>query len=276
MNTVLMVSATLIVVITLVQRLFAAQRRIRDLRGRLLAAEQLADTDPLTGLANRSGLNRALAGKLRDAGDKQVAALVLDLDRLKQINDRHGHSTGDAVLAEMARRMKQHPAPVACTARLGGDEFVIVLAPALPSDIEHYAEAYARAIWHEVGTPVIVDEMMLTVSASIGIAILPASADVQRLLDAADHAMYHAKYTGSGICRYMPDCDEPEFVSLTPAIRPGGGLMAYRAAADLEQAEEHVPVQRAYAGDYLSQWHVGPALPATVPSSGDEYYNNLF
>jgi diguanylate cyclase (GGDEF)-like protein len=187
-------------------QLAAAQRMIRDLRRRLSTAEQLVGTDPLTGLANRVGLYRAISATHRDPSGSQVAMLLLDVDRLKHINDEHGHPTGDAVLVEIARRIIQPGAPLLCAARLGGDEFVIALAVTDGADAAQCAEDFARTLWCNVGAPVVVDDLTLRVTASIGIAILP-NGRVDQLLDASDKAMYRAKRTGAGICHYEPLLD---------------------------------------------------------------------
>lgn len=215
MTALVVTGMALVVTTVLALRLVAARQTIKELTGRLASAELLAVTDPLTGLANRGGLDRALAAALDARGDQHVALLLLDLDRLKFINDRYGHSTGDAVLVEIAHRISQQAAPVVSAARLGGDEFVIVLAPAALSHISHYAEEYACALRRTIGAPVAVDNLTLQVTASVGIAVLPA-ADTDQLLGAADLAMYRAKYTGAGICRYYPQVDGP--TDCTPTL----------------------------------------------------------
>ncbi len=182
--------------------LAASQRTIRDLRRRLADAERAAGTDPLTGLANRVGLHKALTETLRERAP--VAVLFLDVDRLKLINDQFGHPVGDAVLVEIARRITRQPGALACAARLGGDEFVIVLAPAQHVAASQYADAYARALSRNIATRVRVGDLTLTVAASIGIAVQPADSTPE-LLRAADQAMYWAKHTGTGICHYDPD-----------------------------------------------------------------------
>lgn len=218
MTAFLVMGVALVVATGLALRLVAARQTIRELTRRLSAAELLATTDPLTGLANRGGLRRALAAVLPTRGDLHVALLLLDLDRLKFVNDRYGHSTGDAVLVEIARRISQQAAPVVSAARLGGDEFVVVLAPAAHTDVSQYAEEYACALRRTIGTPVTVEDLTLRVTASVGIAVLPA-ADTDQLLDAADQAMYRAKHTGAGICRYYPDLDGPISSNATPESR---------------------------------------------------------
>lgn len=211
----LLVIAAVLVAAGLALRLNAARRTIRDLNGRLATAEVLVGTDPLTGLANRVGLHRALDEAHRDPNEPQMSVLLFDLDRLKRINDEHGHPTGDAVLAEIARRISSAGAPVRCAARLGGDEFVVVLAPTGDTDTAQCAEDYARTLWWNVGAPVVLDDLTLRVTASIGIAVLPRGR-VEELLGAADKAMYRAKRTGARICRYHPRLDEAAAATEAP------------------------------------------------------------
>lgn len=219
MTALVATGVALLVATALALRLAAAQQSIRDLTRRLATAELLAVTDPLTGLANRGGLHRALAKTLPARDDRQVALLLLDLDRLKFINDRYGHSTGDAVLVETARRIARQSAPVISAARLGGDEFVVVLAPSSHVDVSDYAEEYASALRRNIGYPVSVDALTLEVTASVGIAVLSAD-DVDQLLRAADQAMYRAKHTGAGICHYDPHIDGPARMASPPGQIP--------------------------------------------------------
>lgn len=207
MTAFLVTGVTLVAATGLTLRLVAARRTIRKLTQRLAAAELLAITDPLTGLANRGGLERAIATAIPAHRDLHVAVLLLDLDRLKFINDRYGHSAGDTVLVEIARRIAAQVAPVLVAARLGGDEFVVVLAPATHARSWHYAEEYAHALRHTIGNPIAVNNLTLRVSASVGLAVLP-TIDTDQLLGAADQAMYQAKQTGAGICRYYPELDQ--------------------------------------------------------------------
>jgi diguanylate cyclase (GGDEF)-like protein len=210
----LIAGAALVIVAGLTLRLAMLRQKVRTLHRQLSSAEILACTDTLTGLANRGGLHRALTGNLRSGA--QVAVLLFDLDRLKSINDEHGHAAGDTVLVEIAHRIIRQSAAVVSAARLGGDEYVVVLATQRNTNISQYAEEYARALQRAISAPIVVDDVTLRVRASIGIAVLP-SADADQLLAAADQAMYRAKYTGAGICRYHPTIDGA--APVTPAPR---------------------------------------------------------
>src|SRR4029453_13761462 len=118
-----------------------ARGRCRQLERKLAVADQAAHTDPLTGLANRAGLDRGLSAQRAAAGaGDHLGIVMLDLDNLKQVNDRYGHDVGDAVIIQVAARIARPRAHVVCTARLGGDEFVILLAPqANPTKASQYA-----------------------------------------------------------------------------------------------------------------------------------------
>ncbi len=149
--------------------------------------------DPLTGLANRTLLRDRLeqvhARSLREGGDTGV--LFVDLDDFKQINDAHGHGTGDAVLVEFATRLRHAVRPADTVARVGGDEFVVVC--------DHLDDAAARALaarlQEAILPPVAVGGAEHQITASIGIAV---GRDPYALLAEADAAAYRAKGAGGG------------------------------------------------------------------------------
>lgn len=174
--------------------LVIAVRRGRALERRLLAAERAARTDWLTGLANRAGLRRAI-DELRAATDRgeHVAAIALDVDGLKPINDQYGHPVGDQVLVEIARRISAVPARTTCIARVGGDEFVVLL-DSYPHAAKagHYARWLADELTASIGAIQLADHRHITITASVGVAIQPAHR-IDDLLSDADRAMYRAK-----------------------------------------------------------------------------------
>jgi diguanylate cyclase (GGDEF)-like protein/PAS domain S-box-containing protein len=150
--------------------------------------------DPLTGLANRTllrdRLEHALARAERERG--ATAVLFIDLDNFKQVNDAHGHAAGDAVLVEIARRLRTAVRPGDTIARLGGDEFVAVC--------EHVDEESAlmvgRRLQDAITRPLPAPGVLHRLSASIGIAL--GSAGAEALLGDADTAAYRAKAAGRG------------------------------------------------------------------------------
>jgi diguanylate cyclase (GGDEF)-like protein len=152
--------------------------------------------DPITGLPNRRLLLDRLGQALArlDRTNTTLAALFLDLDRFKLINDSFGHDAGDRVLLEVANRLHAIVRPSDTVARLGGDEFVILCEDV---DGEGHAGAIARRVRQALARSIGVGERQVTVSASIGIALARSSAaSGDELLREADSAMYHAKQQG--------------------------------------------------------------------------------
>jgi diguanylate cyclase (GGDEF)-like protein/PAS domain S-box-containing protein len=155
----------------------------------------LATHDSLTGLHNRLSCLRALDAALvraRTQGAK-VAVLFVDLDRFKEVNDAHGHHAGDLALQEIGRRLAAFANPGTMVARISGDEFVFVLED---GDADA-ALALAPGVLQRLAEPIPVDGHLLTIGASIGIAI--GDGDVEspdELLNDADAAMYEAKANG--------------------------------------------------------------------------------
>jgi diguanylate cyclase (GGDEF)-like protein len=163
-------------------------------RRRADALQRIATTDGLTGLANRARLHDAIEDRIRAATDagEQVALLLLDLDRFKEINDTLGHQCGDEVLRELGPRLVDAIGPDALVARLGGDEFGVLLPPGRDSDEE--LEAAAEQITNALTAPLVLDELSLSIGASIGAARFPRDGrDANALLRCADIAMYAAK-----------------------------------------------------------------------------------
>ena len=160
----------------------------RDRQDRL---EHRATHDPLTGLNNTDGLQRALAPLLE--GDDEVAVLFIDLDHFKDVNDCFGHATGDRLLQAAARRVRRGTAEGALISRSGGDEFVVVL----PATDAAHARETAERILESLNQPFIIAATEHRTGASIGIAMYPAHAlDREDLLRCADIAMYESKRQG--------------------------------------------------------------------------------
>lgn len=157
-----------------------------------LAAHRAAH-DPLTGLANRSVLLERLQAALsaRRRSDGRTALLFLDVDGLKQVNDRHGHAAGDALLVVVARRLAAASRDGDLCVRLGGDEFAVLLddladAPEL--------EAVASRVSTQLSEPLRLPDGTVTVpQASLGTAVLQPGDSCESLLERADAAMYAVK-----------------------------------------------------------------------------------
>lgn len=162
-----------------------------------------AQYDPLTGLPNRELLydraDRAIRFARR-SNNCVVGILFIDLDRFKPINDTYGHAAGDAVLRELADRLKACLRDSDTVARLGGDEFVAVL-----SNLRSTQDSaiVADRILDACSRPVVVGSQVFTLSASIGIAVWPSDGEsVSGLLENADTAMYASKGDGRNRARF--------------------------------------------------------------------------
>jgi|GEM_PF-2294393 PAS domain S-box/diguanylate cyclase (GGDEF) domain len=159
--------------------------------------ETMAHYDPLTGLPNRSLLSDRLQQAMAQSSryKKSIAVCYLDLDGFKQVNDTYGHEVGDQLLIALAAQMKQTLRKSDTLARIGGDEFVVVLDGLVDRESSlASAERLVQAAAH----PVMVGELQLQVSASLGITFYPqeVAIDADQLLRQADHAMYLAKQSG--------------------------------------------------------------------------------
>ncbi|WP_327011956.1 EAL domain-containing protein [Dactylosporangium sp. NBC_01737] len=184
-----------------------------------------ARRDPLTGLANRQGLERAVARRLQEHAERaanqeasrRLALLLLDLDGFKQVNDSLGHRVGDRLLVEVSRRLKERAD--AEVGRLGGDEFAIVV-PHLHDVAD--AKAHAEAIMDVLREPVLLDGLPIDVGGSVGVAVYPEhGTDFEELMQHADVAMYDAKGRGDNLAVYAPEADHnsPERLSLLADLR---------------------------------------------------------
>jgi diguanylate cyclase (GGDEF)-like protein/PAS domain S-box-containing protein len=173
-------------------------RDVTENKNQLLMLRHQAMHDGLTDLPNRTLLFERLERALEQArGDSIIVALLLmDLDRFKEVNDTFGHHFGDVLLKQVAFRIRNQLSPDDTVARLGGDEFAIVL-PRAPD--ENAVAATARRILNALEQPFVVEEQVLEVGASIGIALHPKHGDDARaLMRGADVAMYAAKQGNSG------------------------------------------------------------------------------
>jgi diguanylate cyclase (GGDEF)-like protein len=161
---------------------------------RFREARELADLDALTGLHNRRYFHETLAREVSRAHryGRQLALVVFDLDDFKAINDRIGHLAGDAVLAEIAARIRDvvRTADVAC--RVGGDEFAVILPESSMSDADQLYHRLRGA----VSSRAVGQAGRLNLSA--GIAELTADDDPTTFFERADEALYQAKELGKG------------------------------------------------------------------------------
>jgi diguanylate cyclase (GGDEF)-like protein len=185
----------------LIGELLTSERRGKEL-------ERVANTDELTGLANRERFRTQLEDRITRAGraGEAFAVMLLDLDRFKEINDTLGHHYGDQLLRELGPRLVECVGPDGIVARMGGDEFAVL--PAEQTDAPDALESYAREIIEFVQRPFEVEQMTLQVGASVGIARFPVDGDdPHTLLRRADMAMYAAKDANRGVDLYASGLD---------------------------------------------------------------------
>ncbi|MEW1588561.1 EAL domain-containing protein [Micromonospora vinacea] len=189
--------------------LFAVYRMAR------LTNEQqhLAAADPLTGLPNRKALLAEVAEQVhlhaertaRGEPDGQLALLLIDLDRFKNVNDALGHAVGDRLLVEVSARLTDVQPRPQMIARLGGDEFAIVMTGL--TDVAQARELADRVV-EALAEPVPLDGLPLDVGGSIGIALFPEHGeDFATLMRHADVAMYDAKHRNDTVAVYAPESD---------------------------------------------------------------------
>ena len=171
------------------------------------AKEHLALHDVLTGLPNRRLFLERLVLAVHEAVDTagQVAVLLIDLDRFKEVNDRLGHHIGDLLLQALAPALTEQLEPEVTVARMGGDEFALCLP-----DVDGADEAVrvAKRIIARLTLPFVIDGYTVDIGASIGIALYPAHAsDVSTVMQRADIAMYVAKEMRGGYEVYSAERD---------------------------------------------------------------------
>ena len=142
---------------------------------------ELAETDPLTGLLNRTSLLRAL-----DEQDDGLGVIYGDLDGFKPVNDTHGHAAGDRVLVEVADRLRSAVRDDDLLARLGGDEFVVLC----PTRNGVTLDRLAARLREVVAAPVALDGVQVRVGLSVGVAVRQPGERPHDVLAAADAAMY--------------------------------------------------------------------------------------
>jgi diguanylate cyclase (GGDEF)-like protein len=222
-------------------------------------------TDELTGLPNRRLLSDRLAQTLAIATREhhKVALLYLDLDGFKLVNDSLGHTVGDALLGEVAERLRSRIRQSDTLARLGGDEFT-----ALVMNIHGREEAgfIAKGLLEVLAVPFFVENHEITISASIGISIFPDnSTDGTDLLQQADSAMYAAKRNGKNQVTYFtPELGSSvrERLNLENQLR---GALSRGEIAVHYQPEFDVVSRRLVRFEALARW-AHPTLGEIPPA----------
>jgi len=214
--------------------LASVARRIRRQSKR---TEFMALHDSLTGLPNRALHADRVAAALASAGrlGTDVALVVVDLDRFKEVNDTLGHRNGDEFLRIIAERLTATVRPGDTVARLGGDEFGIVL----PGATAHSVETILRRLQDALGQEAELAGVAVSAEASMGYAMWPDDAETpEALLRRADLALHAAKTARAAIVRYHPGIDEfdPQrlglIAELRRAISAGELLLHYQPKVD--------------------------------------------
>ncbi len=170
---------------------------LEQLRREVQVRQYQAEHDALTGLPNRAVFSKRLDDALAGAPEgHRLAVMLIDLDGFKEVNDTLGHHTGDAILAEVARRLAPLAERDCVVCRLGGDEFAVLVPDANTDDD---VNAIAEDVISQIGQPLAVDGLLLDVRASLGVAVSPVhGSDAAGLVRHADIAMYAAKRAGGG------------------------------------------------------------------------------
>ncbi len=164
---------------------------------------QAAKNDSLTGLPNRPLMLELAAQLLGSArrGNRQAAVFVIDVDRFKSVNDRYGQTTGDKILQEAARRLKESVRSSDLAGRLAGDEFIAILSDV---ETEHGIAQAAEHMLARLSEPYRIGAEELRVSPSIGISIYPDNGDhIDKLIRMAEAAMHHARDQGGDMHQFF-------------------------------------------------------------------------
>ncbi|AUT75779.1 hypothetical protein C2L64_46555 [Paraburkholderia hospita] len=233
------VSVILDGLLILLSLMFSRQLRKRLTMERHL--QRLAWFDSLTGLPNRSQLQREAHRLLTNAKQNgaTLAVLFVDLDRFKRVNDTQGHAIGDQVLSEIARRLQSQIQTGDVIGRLGGDEFLAVIQECDVLKAKHVAGRILQAVCQ----PILINpeqDTRITISASIGIALSPHDGEeTDILLRNADLAMYKAKSSGRNQVRfYAPEYERQAKeqleleIALQRALRGNALHVAYQPKVD--------------------------------------------
>jgi len=180
------------------RRLRSGNRIIADSIEIRREIEEMAMIDPLTGLHNRRWLDNMLERLLNRSSmdDTPLTVIMADIDLFKPFNDHFGHLAGDRVLKVVAHTMRDMLRPSDMIARFGGEEFTILMPDTNIKDGFEVAERLRRRVKETVVSNTVDDVQLPTVTVSLGLAERQGDASVEKLLTAADEAMYRAKKEG--------------------------------------------------------------------------------
>ena len=234
------------------------------------ALQRLAETDPLTWLFNRRHFDKRLEAETNRAlrAEHLLALLMIDVDKLKLINDRFGHRVGDQVLKAVASAVKQAVRLYDVPTRYGGDEFAIIL----PEADTEVATRVARRVLEKAETVTLPGELRdagIPLSLSIGVATFPRPAgDANALVEAADGAMYRAKIAGGGIRVWEHAFADGPRGALRPAraALPPAPYLSDPARLATRELQELIPVALAQEFNVAVVGHEGQVLTVAFPS----------
>jgi diguanylate cyclase (GGDEF)-like protein len=234
------------------------------------ALQRLAETDPLTWLFNRRHFDKRLEAETNRAlrAEHLLALLMIDVDKLKLINDRFGHRVGDQVLKAVASAVKQAVRLYDVPTRYGGDEFAIIL----PEADTEVATRVARRVLEKAETVTLPGELRdarIPLGLSIGVATFPRPAgDANALIEAADGAMYRAKLAGGGIRVWEHAFADGPRGALRPAraALPPAPYLSDPARLATRELQELIPVALAQEFNVAVVGHEGQVLTVAFPS----------
>ena len=227
----------------------ARQRALVDLKLSVMAEREIelqkaALTDTVTGLKNRVAFSQELEALLDRREQIEVAVLFIDLDRFKEVNDTLGHKVGDGLLKAVAERLRDLLGAAGTLARIGGDEFAAIV----PTDPTRAIDDLAIAIVESLYEPFIIEDHVVHVGASVGIAkgMKPVTS-ADELLRQADIAMYDAKFSKTDSFRVFD-----ERMSNMIALRSSMRNELEKAIRDDELALKFQPIVNSRTGELTS------------------------
>lgn len=198
---------------TLVELTLRSQMQATQLEQQNVQLKAQAATDGLTGLANRSALDQFIAARFADAAggaSGPLSLIMLDIDKFKGVNDKHGHPAGDAVIRAVARLVRAACRKTDLAARYGGEEMAIVLPNTPRANAATVAEMIRRAL---AAKPIPTAAATLPITASFGVSSVEPGSPLKspaHLVKAADLALYHAKNSGrNNVKVYTPKVPAP-------------------------------------------------------------------
>lgn len=233
---------------------------------------QAAQTDALTGIANRALFNRCLdeAVSIATANGTSVGLLLVDLDQFKEINDTLGHDAGDTLLRTVAERLRLHTDGTTTVARLGGDEFGVILSA--ESGLAK-PEAYAATLLAALQEPMLYSGREVDCSASIGWSVFPDhDSQASALLKNADVALYAAKSAGRNRAMAFTTAMRDELARRINVLRHTKDALLRNAVVPFYQPKVSLETGRVVGFEALLRWSDGATLhsPASIQEAFEE------